>query len=157
MSGVNLSNVGPSKKNPGARARQPPTVSRLSSTTLLGVALCIAACSPPRASVVPGPKPLDAPKEWKELLGIYSGEENKKASFILLEQDGKLFWRDEKASSKEFRIIKGAVVFPPSEGTNIVGHSVTRDEAGNVVGFCDLNFCFYREDPRAAPPRPHTL
>jgi D-alanyl-D-alanine dipeptidase len=43
----------------------------------------------PANSILPGPKPLDAPLAWKQLVGMYS---DGKTSTILLERDGKLFW-----------------------------------------------------------------
>jgi len=112
------------------------------------------------AALLPGPKPADVPLEWKQLVGIYLGEDSKH-SFILLERDGKLFWRDEKGVSREFSVHNG-IVFPPSEGGKILGHDVVRDDAGNITGFCYLNFCNTRTDPgldsshsyHVAPVRP---
>ena len=113
-----------------------------------------------QSALLPGPKPADAPLEWKQLVGIYLDEDSKH-SFVLLEQDGKLFWRDEKGGSKEFSVYKG-IVFPPSEGDRVIGHSIARDEAGKVTGFCYLNFCYSRTDAgsdsshsyRVTPARP---
>ena len=95
-------------------------------------------------ALLPSPKPADAPLEWKQLVGIYL-DEDAKHSYVLLEQDGKLFWRDEKGASLVFSVYKD-IVFPPSEGGKQVGHSIERDEAGNVTGFCYLNFCYSRTD-----------
>jgi len=102
-------------------------------------------------ALLPGPKPADAPLEWKQLVGIYL-DEDAKHSYVLLERDGKLFWRDEKGVSLEFSAYEG-IVFPPSEGNRVVGHSIERDEAGNVAGFCYLNFCYSRSDAGADPSR----
>jgi D-alanyl-D-alanine dipeptidase len=95
-------------------------------------------------ALLPGPKPADAPLEWKQLVGIYL-DEDAKHSYVLLEQDGKLLWRDEKGVSQDFSVYKG-IVFPPSEGKRVIGHSIARDEAGNITGFCYLNFCYSRSD-----------
>jgi D-alanyl-D-alanine dipeptidase len=100
-------------------------------------------------ALLPGPKPADAPLEWKQLVGIYL-DEDAKHSYVLLEQDGKLFWRDEKGVSQDFSVYKG-IVFPPSEGKRVIGHSIARDEAGNVTGFCYLNFCYSRTDAGSDP------
>ncbi len=97
----------------------------------------------------PGPKPPDAPGEWKELVGIYLDEDSKH-TFVLLEKDRKLFWRDEGGVDREFSVYNG-IVFPPSEGDRIVGHTIARDDAGNVTGFCYLNFCYSRTDAGSDP------
>jgi len=158
MSGVNLSNAGPLKKKLGARGRQTaPPVTRFPFNALVLVALCLVACSGPTVSIVPGPEPADAPQKWKELLGIYSGDENKKLSFILLEQDGKLLWRDEKGANKEFRILNANTVVIPLKGESIAGHSISRDDMGNVNGFCYLNFCYDRNDPGADASRSYHI
>ncbi len=44
----------------------------------------------PAASLLPGPKPSDVSVEWKQLVGIYGSGNDKR---ILLERDGKLFWK----------------------------------------------------------------
>lgn len=44
----------------------------------------------PRSSILPGPKPPDVSLAWKQLVGIYS---DGKTSTILLERDGKLYWK----------------------------------------------------------------
>src|SRR5882724_2450421 len=125
MSGVNLSNVGPSKKKPGAHGRQLTAIGRrVCFIVLLVAGLAAPTYAQSGSSIVPGPKPPDAPQKWKELVGIYSGDEDKKLSFVLLEQGGKLLWRDEKDVRREFRIIQGETVFVPSEGTTLVGHTI---------------------------------
>jgi D-alanyl-D-alanine dipeptidase len=98
----------------------------------------------PPDSLLPGSKPVDAPPEWKQLVGIYLDEDSKH-SFVLLEQDGKFFWRDEKGVSREVSGHNG-IVFLPSKGDEIVVRDIVRDKAGNVTGFCRLNFCYSRTD-----------
>jgi D-alanyl-D-alanine dipeptidase len=44
----------------------------------------------PASSILPGPKPPDVSRTWKQLVGIYS---DGKTSTILLERDSKLFWK----------------------------------------------------------------
>jgi zinc D-Ala-D-Ala dipeptidase len=46
-------------------------------------------------SILPGPKPPDAPIEWKEVLGIYGKE---KYAVTVLERDQKLLWRNAKGT-----------------------------------------------------------
>ena len=147
MSGVNLASGRQWKNKTGARVRPPGETLRLSFLAILLWVLTGPAFAQLDSSIVPGPKPADAPQQWKELVGIYSGDENKKLSFILLEQSGGLFWRDEKGTNKQFRIVNKNTVFLPSEGTRLLGHSISRDDAGNVNGFCYLNFCYDRRDP----------
>jgi zinc D-Ala-D-Ala dipeptidase len=75
-------------------------------------------------SLIPGPKPADAPLEWKLLVGVYDGD------IIILEHNQQLFWRG--SDGKEAPIypskrdgyayaIRGALDFVP-----------VTDTAGNV-------------------------
>jgi len=43
-----------------------------------------------------GAQASDAPREWKELVGIYLDEDSKHV-FVLFERDRKLFWRMSRA------------------------------------------------------------
>ncbi len=73
MSGVNLSNVGPSKKKPGVRGRRLPTGHSL-LFYLCGVSLslfeCIAAAQT-SDQLSSTPRPPDAQSEWKLFLGDF--------------------------------------------------------------------------------------
>jgi D-alanyl-D-alanine dipeptidase len=156
MSGVNSSNAGPLKRKRGARGSLPRTTLRY----FPAIAVLLLTLAAPRftqsdSSIVPGPKPTDVPQKWKELIGIYL-DEDAKHSYILLEQNGKLFWRDEKGENREFGMVHD-IVFPPSEGNTVVGHSIARDEAGKIVGFCYLNFCYERKDPGADASRSYRI
>jgi D-alanyl-D-alanine dipeptidase len=102
-------------------------------------------------ALLPGSKPADAPLEWNQLVGIYLDEDSKH-SYVLLERDGKLFWRDEKGVSRGFSV-NNETVFPPSEGESVIGHGIARDDAGNIRGFCYLNFCYSRTDAGSDPSR----
>jgi D-alanyl-D-alanine dipeptidase len=113
----------------------------------LGLASVLLAQSP--NPLFPGPKPADVSYEWKQLVGIYL-DERSKHSFVLLEKDKKLFWRDDGGVEREFSVYNG-IVFPPSEGDKIVGHTIARDGARNVTGFCYLNFCYRRTDAGSDP------
>jgi D-alanyl-D-alanine dipeptidase len=106
-------------------------------------------------ALLPGPKPADAPLEWKRLVGIYLDEDSKH-SFVLLEQGGKLFWRDEKGVSREFSVNEG-IVFPPSEGGKQFGHDIVLGETGNITGLCYLNFCYSRTDPGSDSARTYHI
>lgn len=146
MSAVTSSSVLPSNKKPGAR-NSPRRLSIGRFATAIALFLIAAlAHAQSNKSILPGPKPTDAAKEWKELVGIYSDDQDKKRTFVLLEQNGKLLWRDEKGVNQEFRILGNDTVFIPSEGNSLIGHSISRDDSGHVNGFCYLNFCYERKD-----------
>jgi D-alanyl-D-alanine dipeptidase len=109
------------------------------------------------ASLAPGPKPPDAPPEWKTLVGIYADEPKSiqpfvesKHSFVLLEQDGKLLWRDDAGKSQPISVTNG-LIFPPNEGGSRIGHSISRDADGIATAFCYLNFCYARTDAGKDP------
>ncbi|HWZ96616.1 MAG TPA: M15 family metallopeptidase [Candidatus Dormibacteraeota bacterium] len=162
MSGVNSSSVGRSKSKHGAHGSQTaPFVRNFLAFLFLLFVAAAAAFAQSASSIVPGPKPADASPERKELVGIYSGEKDAKHSYILLEQEGKLFWRDDKGVNKEF-VIDGENVFPPSEGSMVAAHTIVRDEAGHIIAFAYLNFGCRRVDPgsdssqsyRVKPQRP---
>src|SRR5215813_12273468 len=140
MSAMTSSSASPSKKNPGA-----PVSFRFLRFAFLAVASLLAtilsAQSP--GPILPGPRPADAKPEWKSIVGIYRDDEDpkKKPTYIVLEREGKLLWRDEKGSESEFTPM-GDTVFPPTEegkptkeGKMVVGHSILRDKAGIAIAF----------------------
>ena len=45
--------------------------------------------SPSTTSITPGPKPADAPSDWKRLVGVYKG---KLGSIFILEREKRLYW-----------------------------------------------------------------
>jgi D-alanyl-D-alanine dipeptidase len=121
------------------------------ATLLLSFLSACALFARPPDSLLPGSKPVDAPPEWKQLVGVYLDEDSKH-SFVLLEQDGKFFWRDEKGVSREVSGHNG-IVFLPSEGDEVVVRDIVRDKAGNVTGFCRLKSCYSRTDAGTDPLR----
>jgi len=130
------------------------SLKRISVLPLLIFALlaCAVRAQSP-ATLLPGPKPPDAPSEWKQLVGIYLDEDSKH-SFVLLEQDGKLFWRDDKGKNQAISVFDGNI-FLASEGQPTAVYSMLHDEAGNVTGFCYLNFCYRRTDAGSDPSHPY--
>jgi D-alanyl-D-alanine dipeptidase len=147
MSAVNSSNVGPSKKKPGAPVSQAISLRLISREVFLILAFAVTTLAQSNSTILPGPKPADAPRKQKELVGIYLDEKGKH-SYLVLEDRGKLLWRDDKGKSAPLGV-DGETVFPPSEGNAVIGHSIARDASGKVVGFCYLNFCYSRTDPGA--------
>jgi D-alanyl-D-alanine dipeptidase len=115
-------------------------------------------------SIEPGPKPSDAPPEWKQLLGIYLDEPESvssdaskpKHTFVLLEQGGKLLWRDDKGVLSAV-MISGNDVFLAAEGPRQEGHSIARNEEGFAVGLCYANLCYVRTDPGKDPSHPFQI
>ena len=88
MSAVNSSNVGPSKKKPGARASRPSHLIR--SCQICFVFFLFAFSTPAQSadSLLPGHKPADVAPQWKAVIGDYDGQDG---TLILLERDGNLF------------------------------------------------------------------
>ena len=124
---------------------------RIAAAACLALLLPLAAFPQSAESILPGPKPADAPPAWKKLVGIYLDEDSKR-SYVLLESDGQLLWRDEQGVSRKFSVL-GDVAFPPSEGQSVIGHSIGRNAAGNAIDFCYLNFCYRRTDAGGDPSR----
>jgi len=56
----------------------------------------------PDVSLLPGPKPPDVPREWKQLVGIYGPE---KMRVILLERNGRLFWHPANKDTDERELV----------------------------------------------------
>lgn len=143
----------------GAPAHKPPRRSLgllLSAAVALSVFCSLTYLAAQTASTLePGPKPPDVPLEWKKLVGIYADEPKSiqpfaesKHFFVLLEQDGKLFWRDDAGKSLPIQVM-GETIFPPEGGKRVAGHSIARNQAGYATGFCYLNYCYARTDPGA--------
>ncbi|MBS1841010.1 MAG: M15 family metallopeptidase [Acidobacteria bacterium] len=107
MSAVNSLNVGPLKKKPGAQGREPARSFRnFFGIFLLLLIAASSSFSQSARSILPGPQPVDAPPEWKTLLGIYADKhEPEKKTFVLLEREGKLFSHYPDGSDSEFAII----------------------------------------------------
>jgi D-alanyl-D-alanine dipeptidase len=135
-----------------SRSNNPRGALRLSIAALLLVCFvfCVAAQTP--SSLEPGPKPRDVSSDWKQLVGIYADEDrNSKHSFVLLEDGGKLYWREDTGQTWPFPITDG-MVFPPNEaGRKVPGHDIIRDDAGNVIAFSYLNSGYIRTDPGKDP------
>ena len=116
----------------------------------------LSAFSQSTESILPGPKPAEAPPEWKKLVGIYR-DEGSKQSYVMFEQNGKLFWRNEDGVSRE-GLINDDTVFPPFEVNGkglMLGRDMIPDDAGNITALCYLNFCYRRTDPGSDPSHPY--
>jgi len=104
-------------------------------------------------SLLPGPKPLDAPLEWKQLIGIYrySSYDNPDQTMIVLEKAQHLFLQSEgsPAKSVEIRESQGAVWIADGNG-RWYGHDIWRDDNG-ILHFSYLTETYSREDAGSDP------
>ncbi len=100
-------------------------------------------------SLAPGPKPLDAPLAWKQLVGIYALGETKE-SFILLERDEELRWLDRHNQAKHI-FEKEGLLWLDVGGGRSVGLSESRATDGTVKSFSYLNEVYTRTDAGADP------
>jgi D-alanyl-D-alanine dipeptidase len=107
-------------------------------------------------SLLPGPKPPDAPLEWKQLVGIYdySSLNRPNVKTIFLEDRGRLFMQPESTTGKreEIHEAKGNVLISdpgPSGRTYVYGEQ--RSATGTVISFSYLAEAFTRTDPGSDP------
>jgi D-alanyl-D-alanine dipeptidase len=115
--------------------------SRESLPRLLLLCLCILLAAAPlfaqtatstATSLIPGPKPADAPLEWKKLVGIYG----KHSSVIILERDGKLFFRDAAGTERALIAIHAAIYETASPKTHVL---LPPYHTGGSVPFIDVD------------------
>jgi D-alanyl-D-alanine dipeptidase len=104
-------------------------------------------------SILPGPKPPDAPLEWKQLVGIYrySSYENPDQTVILLERGRHLFLQSQGSPTKsvEIREPQGVVSIDDGNG-RWYEHTVWRDDNG-ILHFSYLTEIYSREDSGSDP------
>ena len=155
MSGVNLSSVGPSKSKPGARGSFRFSTKRLALSAFALFFTALPAFGQSSDSIVPGPKPPDAPAEWRRLVGIYSSKEDPKITFILLERNGKLFLHDDKGVDRMLVFADKATSTPEAKNTPPRSVNNYPDRLEGLI------FCCRRVDPgsdssrsRIQPTRP---
>ena len=85
--------------------------------------------TPTATSLTPGPKPADAPLEWKQLLGIYGKGNN---SVIVLESNGQLIWHGNGGDSSIQDLGHSELVIANKYGNSSVA-TENRDSDGNVT------------------------
>jgi len=105
---------------------------------------------PAAQSIVPGPKPTDAPLEWKRHVGIYeySSYRPPKVTEIILERNQQLYMRDPSGKEVEISIVDGRLAIPPPEGPKWTYHFT---DDGGVPEFTYLNEAYTRKDAGADP------
>jgi D-alanyl-D-alanine dipeptidase len=112
------------------------------------VALQAQTTAPSADSLLPGPKPPDAPLEWKQLVGIYRLTDAKEA-VVVLEQDRHLYILHAPKERVEI-IQKDGNLFPvEGTGSNVV-YTVWHDDSG-TLHFSYLNWIYSREDAGSDP------
>jgi D-alanyl-D-alanine dipeptidase len=126
--------------------------------------LCLAFPSPvllqsqtataPDTSLLPGPKPADAPKQWKQLVGIYehSSLNQPAVTLILLEDGGRLFLQPHSTAGKreEIKESREDGFVADSNGRAYV-YDEHYDASGTVTSLSYLTEKFVRTDPGADP------
>jgi D-alanyl-D-alanine dipeptidase len=127
--------------------------------TLLGLALFVFSgyfapvvtaqtAKPPTESILPGPKPPDAPLKWKQLVGIYGLTGAKEAS-VVLERDRHLYLLRSPKDRVEL-IQKDGNLFPlEGTGPNVI-YTVWHDDNG-ILHFGYLTEIYAREDAGSDP------
>jgi D-alanyl-D-alanine dipeptidase len=96
-------------------------------------------------SIAPGPKPPDAPAEWKNLLGIYGHAEG---TVIVLERNQTLFLRDSKNAEFPMQSSRIPLAESPSHSSVVLGgcFSISRNEYGAGIS---LTTCADNPQPLA--------
>jgi D-alanyl-D-alanine dipeptidase len=112
------------------------------------VALQAQTTAPSADSLLPGPKPPDAPLEWKQLVGIYRLTDAKEPS-VLLEQDHHLYLQRSPKERVEI-IQKDGNLFPVEGPGPSVVYTVWHDDSG-TLHFSYLNWVYSREDAGSDP------
>jgi D-alanyl-D-alanine dipeptidase len=93
-------------------------------------------------SLRPGPKPTDAPLEWKQLVGIYSHD---KQIVILLERDQRLYWRESDTRIERIEEKNGLLSLPGAAGRGF-GLITKRDTDGSATTISHINQVWTRAD-----------
>jgi D-alanyl-D-alanine dipeptidase len=104
-------------------------------------------------SLLSGPKPADAPEEWKQLVGIYNYESPNKPNrlMIVLERNGHLFLQKEDSDKvEEIRESQGNVAIG-KQGGRVFLYGEQRDKRGEVTSFSYLAEHFVRADAGTDP------
>ena len=153
MSAVTSSSVGPSKRKCGARGKF--RFSRVEFAALVLFFSAVSAFSQSSNSILPGPKPPDAPAEWKRFVGIYEYNSygNHKQNIIILERDQRAFMHYPSGPDEEIHFdAKLKMMFVPDPAKGSWGYSIVEnDPAAAAPYFTYLNESYVRTDPGADP------
>ena len=105
----------------------------------------------PKASIEPGPKPPDAPEEWKRHVGIYeyTSYQPPKTTVILFERDQRLLLKYESGKEERVSLEHGDLAVPEPGGRDWI-YSLDQ-EPGEPEVFSYLNEGFRRIDAGSDP------
>lgn len=103
-------------------------------------------------SILPGPKPPDAPPEWKRHVGIYeySSYQPPKVTDIILERNQRLYLRYPSGKEIEISLKDGLLGVPDPDGRGWI-YTLSEEEGSSASAFTYLNEGFTRTDAGADP------
>ncbi len=159
MSAVILSNALPWNKKPGARNSSSLFAVVRFATAYFALSLfATLAIAQSGNSILPGPKPPDAPAEWQRLVGIYDyySLKGKERTEIVFEKDQHLFLQPQSGPAKPQEISeKNGIVWitDPGPGGRSYGYTEDFGTGGKVTSFSYLVEHFIRTDPGADASR----
>jgi len=114
------------------------------------------ASKPDAAPLVPGPKPPDAPAEWKRFVGIYkykSYEAKYNETVIILERGQRPYMRHASGMEEEISFdLQLKMMFVPDPAKGNWGYEII-EEPGEPALFTYLNEGFSRTDAGSDPSR----
>ena len=105
----------------------------------------------PKASIEPGPKPPDAPEEWKRHVGLYeyTSYQPPKTTVILFERDRRLLMKYESGKEEQVSLENGDLAVHEPGGSDWI-YSLDQ-EPGKPEVFSYLNAEFSRIDAGSDP------
>lgn len=86
--------------------------------------------TPAATSLTPGPKPADAPLEWKQVIGIYGKDGSK---VVILEREGQLFLLADGNSKVPVQNFENSEFLIPDKSGRPFKGSVQRNSEGKVT------------------------
>jgi len=101
----------------------------------------------------PGPKPPEAPAEWKRFIGIYkySSNGNHEHNVIILERDQRAYMHSSAGKEEEIHFdLKLKMMFVPDPAKGSWGYGLVDDPDATAPYFTYLNESYVRTDPGAS-------
>jgi D-alanyl-D-alanine dipeptidase len=166
MFAVTLSSVGPSKKKLGARGRFQSHLRAFLFASFAFSFVALGAFAQAPDTILPGPKPPDAPASWKRFLGIYEFSNNGdyEHKVIIFERNQNPYMRNDSGKDEEIHF----ELQSPHDlggGHRRLGFMIVPDtakgswtyeiheETGAAPYFAYLMESFVRSDPGGNPAR----
>jgi zinc D-Ala-D-Ala dipeptidase len=136
------------------KLRPSPKTPCVLALTILACLVSVGFAQSP-SSILPGPKPPDAPADWKRFVGIYdySSYSRQKQNVIILERDQRAYMHYTSGSDEEIHFdLNLKMMFVPDAAKGSWGYHITEDDpAAPAPYFTYLNESFVRTDPGADP------